>query len=68
MSNEVSFDEWMANVDWEISNLALGATSLDLPDQTYWDWWDSGVQAYDAACMALEDVGLSLDEDEEFQE
>lgn len=67
MPSGLTFEEWMSNVDQEISNRCGGLTSRDLPDQTYWDWWDSGEDTLDAAYMALEDAGFSFDEDEEYE-
>lgn len=53
----MSFDEWMDAVDLAVEALC-GLSTLDLPDQTYRDWYDSGVDPDDAADMVLEAEGF----------
>ena len=47
-----SFDDWMRDVDYELSR-SVGETSNGL-DAPYYDWYERGVIASDAAESAVE--------------
>ena len=47
------FDRWMLDVDYALER-AVGVCSGDLPDVPYYDWYERGVVASDAAESAVE--------------
>lgn len=51
--SEPKFSDWMEAVD-NILEKEFGAGSDALPDQTYWDWFESDISPEDAAQMAWE--------------
>lgn len=53
-SNE-TFREWMHKVDMCLQD-RIGCESLDLPDQPYWDMWDEGLEAEEAAEGIISDL------------
>lgn len=53
----MSFDEWLKEVDKEVIRLS-GVSYQDLADQTWWDWWNDGYGAKEAAREALENEGF----------
>jgi hypothetical protein len=52
----MTFERWMQAVDAEIER-RTGFTSDDLPDVSYWDWWDSGLTPIAAAGRVLRNAG-----------
>lgn len=48
-----SFDKWMLDVDFELER-AVSLCSGDLPDVPYYDWYERGIVASDAAEGAME--------------
>jgi len=52
-TDEQDFTEWMADVDAALAAKLGGFTSRDLPDQTYRDWFDDGMDPREAAAEAL---------------
>lgn len=52
----MTFDEWMNQVNIEVSN-QVGLDADDLADQPYYDWWEDGVRPKTAAKRALKDNG-----------
>jgi len=58
----MTFIEWMAEVDVELVRMStLG--SMDLADQTYHDWYDSGMTPKEAALETLENEGFPFEEE-----
>jgi hypothetical protein len=55
--SELTFEDWMEAVDIEVVNVA-GIETDDLEDQTYRDWFDSGMTPHEAALQALENCGF----------
>ena len=53
----MTFKEWMKLVDKALMS-QCGLGYMDLADQTWHDWFDSGMSALEAAQMALEDEGF----------
>ena len=49
---KAAYDEFMQDVDYFIER-RIGATSADLPDCPYWDWFDDGVSPKSAARRAI---------------
>jgi len=50
-----SFNDWMAQVDVEVSKRA-GLSVHDLPDCCFRDWYDDEMPAAEAASEALRDA------------
>lgn len=55
-SNGQTFDEWMAEVDAAVQRIAFLSVH-DLPDQTFYDWFESDYTPDEAAAETLEDAG-----------
>ena len=54
VSGEVTqFDRWMLDVDYALEK-AVGVCTGDLPDVPYYDWYERGIIASDAAESAVE--------------
>lgn len=51
----LSFNSWLKAVDVAIV-AKIGLSSGDLPDQTYYDWFEDEILPVDAANMAIESV------------
>lgn len=51
-----TFEEWMAQVNREVSNI-IGLDADDLADQPYYDWYEDGVRPKTAAKRAIKDNG-----------
>ena len=47
------FATWMAQVDMHMQQ-AIGFTHEDMPDQTWYDWFEDEVNPEDAAAMCIE--------------
>ncbi len=56
------FDQWMKAVDQAVIETAF-CSIHDLSDQPFRDWFDSGIDAEEAAEMALEDNGFDLQQE-----
>lgn len=56
----MNFRAWMRQVDAELVRIC-GLDSRCLADQTYHDWYDSGVEPYEAAIMTLENEGFPFE-------
>ncbi len=56
MSQRVSFEAWMQQVDARIER-KCGMSHDDLPDIAYRDLYDAGESAEEAATQALEEIG-----------
>ncbi len=52
---DCEFQDWLAEVDTEIGKIC-GLSHNDLPDQCWYDWFDSGMEPEKAAreCLELE--------------
>lgn len=57
MDDETRFALWMDDVDLAVEALC-GLSTLDLPDQTYRDWYNDGLSADEAADLVLENEGF----------
>jgi hypothetical protein len=56
----MGFPEWLGEVDREIERQRSGRTQksaleliYDVNDLTWWDWWNAGVPAAEAAAKAF---------------
>ena len=56
MAREDKFARFMSRVDTYLEEL-VGVTSIDLPDCDYWDMFDQGITARDAASWAIVKAG-----------
>lgn len=56
----MSFEQWMSQVDQLLALSLYGLTSSDLADQTYRDWFDSGLEPNDAAAETLRSVSAEF--------
>lgn len=43
-----AFDRWLADVDRHVEQM-VGLSLFDLEDQPFYDWWEGGVSAAQAA-------------------
>lgn len=50
----MSFDEWMNQVD-EVLFKEIGMSHMDIPDQTYRDYFDDGMSPEDAVETIMEE-------------
>ena len=48
MSTTLTFESWQARVDRYVGRV-LGLSIHDLPDQPYYDWYESGTSEKEAA-------------------
>jgi len=60
------FKKWMDRVDLDLIG-ECGLTHADIADQPWWDWFDSGLSAKEAANQALESEGFFEFTDEEWE-
>ena len=58
MNRELKFCNYMSRVDTYLEEM-VGVTSSDLPDCDYWDMFDCGITARDAASWAIVKAGNS---------
>ncbi len=55
----MDFQQWMEAIDQAVLGAAF-CSIHDLSDQPFRDWFDGGIDAEEAAEMALEDNGFDL--------
>lgn len=53
----MTFEEWMGDLD-VLCNENIGVSLLDLPDQTFHDWYDAGLSVDEAMDAIVEREGL----------
>jgi hypothetical protein len=58
----MSFEAWMKRVDQHLVAMST-LRSSDLADQTYHDWYDSGMTPKEAAIETLENEGFPFEEE-----
>ena len=56
----MSFEEWMEQVDRVIAKIC-GLGYMDLADWHYWDAWNDGISAEEAAFSVLEEEGFPFE-------
>lgn len=49
----MTFEAWMSKVDAAF-NEALGISHEEWPDQTYYDWFEDGIEPMEAVALAVE--------------
>lgn len=57
MNMELTFKQWMAQVNREVSRIA-GLSVYDLADQPFRDWYEDGLTPAEAAEETLMDEGF----------
>lgn len=65
--DDTSFNNWLDEVDRVIGK-KVGLSYLDLPDQTWRDWFDDEMTPEEAADLALEDAGYATEFDDEVED
>lgn len=56
----MTYKNWMIAVDQEIQKIAIIGL-YDLPDCTYYDWYEADYTPKEAAKMALENTGFPFE-------
>jgi hypothetical protein len=59
----IDFGTWRRIVNRKIVNVC-GLEMDDLPDQPYYEWFEEGMDAEEAALIALEEAGWDTEEEE----
>jgi len=54
---EITFEQWMKRVNYEVFRLALVSVH-DLADQPFYDWYESGMTPLEAAEETLIEEGF----------
>jgi hypothetical protein len=52
MKNKMTFDQWMSLVNQHVESLC-GMSASDLPDCSYYAWWEEGKRPASAARIAV---------------
>lgn len=51
----MDFETWMDEVDWHVDEM-LGQSVYDLPDCTFYDWYEDGMSPKEAASRCINEA------------